>query len=78
MKRHSLTLLASEKWEHDPEDAYSRLDFASLRHISSSLGVARPFTNRLKRVRNNVQTLCMVGGARSISSLFLLTQQVFQ
>ena len=42
---HDLALPAPERWEY-PEDAYSCLDFASpLRHISSSLGVARPFTN---------------------------------
>ena len=35
-----------------------------LRHISSSLGVARPFTNKVER--KNVQTLCM-GGARLIT-----------
>ena len=45
MKRHCLVLPASERWEY-PEDAYSRLDFASPPyHISSSLCVARPFTN---------------------------------
>ena len=55
MKRHSLVLPASEGWEY-PEDAYSRLDFAH-RHISSSLGVARPFTNGLNGDGKNVQTL---------------------
>ena len=39
MKRHCLVLPASERWEY-PEDAYSRLDFASPPFISSSLGVA--------------------------------------
>ena len=38
MKRHCLVLPASEGGY--PEDAYSRLDFASPPFISSSLGVA--------------------------------------
>ena len=39
MKRRCLVLPASERWEY-PEDAYSRLDFASPPFISSSLDVA--------------------------------------
>ena len=33
MKRHSLALPASERWEY-PEDAYSCLDFASPPYLS--------------------------------------------
>ena len=32
-----------------PRDAYSRLDFASPPYILSSLGVARPFTNKVEK-----------------------------
>ena len=64
MKRHCLVLPASERWEY-PEDAYSRLDFA-LRHISCSLGVARPFTNGVEWGWKKC-TDPMVGGARSIT-----------
>ena len=64
MKRHCLVLPESERWEY-PEDAYSRLDFASP-PISSSLGMARPFTNRVKTGWKKC-TDPMVGGARSIT-----------
>ena len=37
-----------------------------LRHISSSLGVARPSTNKVEKGWKNVQTLYM-GGPRSIT-----------
>ena len=40
-------LTRSERWEY-PEDAYSRLDFASA-ISASSLGVARPFTNKVEK-----------------------------
>ena len=39
--------LASERWEY-PEDAYSSQTLP-LRHISSSLGLARPFTNKVEK-----------------------------
>ena len=65
MKRHSLALPVSERWEY-PEDAYSRLDFASPPYISSSLGVARPFTNKVEKGWKKC-TDPMVGGARSIT-----------
>ena len=45
-------LTAQKRWEY-PEDVYSRLDFAS----PSSLGVARPFTNKVEKGWKNVQTL---------------------
>ena len=64
MKRHSLALPASERWEY-PEDAYSRLDFVPLRHISSSLDVARPLTNKVEKGWKKYTD--MVGGARSIT-----------
>ena len=51
MKRQSLALPASERWEY-PEDAYSRLDFAS-----PPYSVARSFTNKVEKVGKNVQTL---------------------
>ena len=54
MKRHCLVLPASERWEY-PEDAYSRLNFAS--PPSSSLGVARPLPTGLNGDGKNVQTL---------------------
>ena len=59
MKRHSLALPASERWEY-PEWTLP------LRHISSSLGVARPFTNKVEKVWKKY-TDPMVGGARSIT-----------
>ena len=105
MKRHSLALLASERWEY-PEGAYSSLDFVSrlglvkpfwglakadnlriywesrrecglaliISHppqkgewrngrnytYTSSLGVARPFTNKVEKGWKNVQTLWWV------------------
>ena len=55
MKRHSLVLPASERWEY-PGDAYFRLDFAS-RHISSSLCVTDPLPTGLNGDGKNVQTL---------------------
>ena len=55
MKRHSLVLPVSERWEY-PEDAYFRLDFAS-RHISSSLCVTDPLPTGLNGDGKNVQTL---------------------
>ena len=54
MKRHCLVLPASERWEY-PEDAYSRLDFASPPFISSSLGVANGV--ECMGDEKNVQTL---------------------
>ena len=62
MKRHTLVLPASERWEY-PEDAYFRLDFAS-RHISSCLCVTDPLPTGLNGDGKNVQNP-MVGGARS-------------
>ena len=56
---------ASERWEY-PEDAYSRLDFASPPYISSSLGMTRPFTNGVEWGWKKC-TDPMVGGARSIT-----------
>ena len=55
MKRHSLALPASERWDY-PVDAYSRLDFAS---PQSRVVWAWPYPlpTRLKRVGKNVQTL---------------------
>ena len=61
MKRHCLALPASERWEY-PEDAYSRLDFASPPFISSSLGVANGVEWGWKKCTDP-----MVGGARSIT-----------
>ena len=61
MKRHCLVLPASERWEY-PDDAYSH----PLRHISSSLGVTRPFTNGVEWGWKKC-TDPMVGGARSIT-----------
>ena len=61
MKRHCLILPASERWEY-PEDAYSHLNLP-LCHISSSLGVARPFTNGVEWGWKKC-TDPMVGGAR--------------
>ena len=58
IKRHSLVLPASERWEY-PEDAYFRLDFAS-RHISSSLCVIDPLPMGLNGDGKNVQTLWWV------------------
>ena len=62
MKRHSLALPASERWEY-PEDAYIPIWTLPLRHISSSLGVDRPFTNKVEKGGTNC-TDPMVGGAR--------------
>ena len=60
LHEEALFVLTSERWEYS-EDAFSRLDFASPPYISSSLGMARPFTNKVetgwKRVGKNVQTL---------------------
>ena len=65
MKRHSLVLPASERWEYH-EDAYFRLDYFASRHISSSLCVTDPLPTGL----NGDGKKCtdpMVGGARSIT-----------
>ena len=57
MKRHCLVLPASERWEY-PEDAYSRLDFASLSAISRVVWAwPDPLPTGLKWVGKNVQTL---------------------
>ena len=64
MKRHCLVLSASERWEY-PEDVFtSVLRLSAI--ISSSLGVARPFTNGIEWGWNRC-TDPMVGGARSIT-----------
>ena len=61
MKRHCLVLPASERWEYpDP----SGLCLSAI--ISSSLGVARPFTNGVEWGWKKC-TDPMVGGARSIT-----------
>ena len=54
MRRHSLALPRQKKG--GTEDAYSRLDLP-LRLISSSLGVARTFSNKVEKDWENVQTL---------------------
>ena len=55
MKRHSLVLPASERWEY-PKDTYSRLDCLSA--ISRVVWAwPDPLPTRLKRVGKNVQTL---------------------
>ena len=64
MKRHSLVLPASERWE-TPRTLIPVWTLP-LRHISSSLGVARPFTNGVETGWKKC-TDPMVGGARSIS-----------
>ena len=66
MKRHSLALPVSERWEY-PEDAYSRLDSASPPYLQVVWEWPDPLPTRLKRVGKNVQTIIMVGGARSIA-----------
>ena len=65
MKRHSLALPESEKWESTPRTLIPVWTLP-LRHISSSLGVARPFTNNVEKGWKNC-TDPMVGGARSIT-----------
>ena len=55
MKRHSLALPASEKWEY-PETLIPNCTLP-LFHISSSLGMAKPFNNKVEKGWKNVQTL---------------------
>ena len=51
-----------------PEDTYSRLDFASPpSYISSSLGMVRPFTNKVEKKGWKKCTDPTVDGARSIT-----------
>ena len=64
LHEEALCLTGIRKWVY-PEDGYSRLDFAS-RHISNSLGVARPFTNKVEKGRKKCTDL-MVGRARLIT-----------
>ena len=61
MKRHSLALQASGRWEY-PEDAYSPLDFAS--HMRVVWVCLDPLPTRLKGLKNILKTM---GGARSIA-----------
>ena len=49
-------LTGSERFWEYPEDAFSHLDFASPPYLSS-LGMARPFTNKVEMGWKNVQTL---------------------
>ena len=64
MERHSLALPASERWES--QRMLIPVWTLPLRHISSSLGVARPFTNKVEKGWKKC-TDPMVGGARSIT-----------
>ena len=61
MKRHSLALPSSERW-----GTLIPVWTLPLRHISSSLGVERPFTNKVEKGWKKC-TDPMVGGARSIT-----------
>ena len=55
---HEEALFGLTGWEY-PEDAYSVWTLP-LRHILSSLGVARPFTNKVEKGWKNVRTLWWV------------------
>ena len=56
MKRHCLVLPASERWEY-PEDAYSRLDFASPPLSLVVCAWPDPLPTGLNGDGKNVQTL---------------------
>ena len=64
MKRHSLAL-PGQKGGSTPSTLIPVWTLP-LRHISSSLGVARPFTNKVEKGWKKC-TDPMVGGARSIT-----------
>ena len=58
-------LTASKRWEY-PEDAYSRLDFASPPYLQVVWAWPDPIPTRLKRVEK-MYSYHMVDGARSIA-----------